>query len=417
MRILFLYMFPFWGNGSGSFIRELSLQLVKKGHEVAIVAPDERKLPYIKHYVVPKTAHGVFVGHPEWPKIGKFADMSAEELGSIHNQYLTTSLHAVSDFRPDLIHVFHTPFLPGIARIIKSLTGIRYIITTHGSDLSYLATDRRFMGMMADANLHTRFITANSDFTKRWYITLFGSAIAKKVKVVMGGVNMEHFKRDPKLIDQINEQFGLKHKKVVLFTGRLTSHKGVIYLIRAAQSIKGTVVIVGDGPEREMLEKEIAKRKLTNVIMAGYMNTTNNPLYHAMYERADVYVSPSVWDEPLGLTILEAMAGHTPVVATRKGGVVSIIEEEKNGFLVRARNSTEIAEAVNRLLSDDKLRKKIGLAAYNTVKEKFSWDKIADRFEKMYQEIKKTGNGHAGPLDDWVQWVFFGKKMRKKKRK
>ncbi|OGH23315.1 MAG: hypothetical protein A2958_00090 [Candidatus Levybacteria bacterium RIFCSPLOWO2_01_FULL_38_13] len=388
MKILYLYMFPLWGNGSAAFLRELTGEIVKRGHTVAIIAPDKRKLPGIKHYVVEPPQMGVFVGHPELPRAKRFEDMNGKELGYIYASYLKATIDAVSEFDPEIIHVFHTAFLPGIARLIKILFGIKFIITTHGSDLNYLSSDNRFIGLINDANRVARFITANSDFTKRWYLDMFGDDLRRKSSVIMGGVNLSNYKRDPGEITFINKKYNLFNKKVVLFTGRLTENKGVIYLVRAAASINGTVLIVGDGSERKHLEHEIKKRRLRNVVLAGYINPTNLRFFHAFYERADVYISSSVWEEPLGLTILEAMAAHAPVVATRKGGVVSLIKNGVNGFFIRPRNSKQIAETINMLLENDALRKKIADEAYNTVRERFTWDKIADQFEAIYKQFR-----------------------------
>src|SRR5258708_21076972 len=126
MRILFLYMFPLWGNGSGSFLRELVLELAKRGHDIAIVSPDKRKLDDITHFVVSPPQNGVFIGHPEVPDAKRFEDMSGKELGEIYVSYLKTTIQAVSEFNPEIIHVFHTAFLPGIARTIKILFGIKF---------------------------------------------------------------------------------------------------------------------------------------------------------------------------------------------------------------------------------------------------------------------------------------------------
>lgn len=388
MRILFLYMFPLWGNGSGAFLRELSWQLVKRKHDIAIVAPDRRKLTGIKHYVVYPPQNGVFVGHPEMPKAKRFEDMSGKELGEIYISYLKTTINAVADFDPEIIHVFHTAFLPPIARIIKILFGIKFIITTHGSDLSYLAKDRRFIGLINDANKVARFITANSVFTRNWYLKMFGPYLKHKTSIVMGGVNINNYKKDQDEIKIIDKRYNLSGKKVVLFTGRLTSDKGTYYLVKAAPYINGTVLIVGGGPETERIKSEIKSLGISNVIMVGYINPGDRKLFHAFYERADVYVAPSVWSEPLGLTILEAMAAHIPVIATKKGGVLSIIKHKENGLLINSRNSKQIADTVNMLLENDDLRRKLGNNAYKTVLERFTWEKIAGEFENIYKKFK-----------------------------
>ncbi len=388
MKILFLYLFPLWGSGSGSFLRELTAELVKRGHQIAIVAPDKRKLPGVRHYVVNPPQNGVFVSHPEWPKAKKYFDMNGQELGSIYTSYLKVSIDAVADFNPEIIHVFHTSFLPGIARTLKILFGIKFIITTHGSDLEYLAQDKRFVGLINDANRVARFITAVSEFTRNQYLNMFGENLKYKTKVIMGGVKISNYKNSIQKIQQIDKRYGLKDKKIVLFAGRLNKNKGVQYLINAAPQIKNaTILIVGGGEDKKRLEEIVKEKKIKNVILTGYIKSDESALFHAFYDRADIYVSPSVWEEPFGLTILEAMAAGKPVVATRKGGMVSVIKDGENGFFVRAYNSKEIAEKVNLLLSDDGLREKIAKNAYKTIIGNFTWEKIATQFEDIYAKF------------------------------
>lgn len=382
-------MFPLYGNGSASFLRELTKELIKRGHSVAIVSPDKRRLDSVRHYVVNSPQQGVFIGHPELPNAKKFKDMSGKELSDIYIQYLRTSMEATSDFNPDIVHAFHTVFLPQIARVIKNLFGTRYIITTHGSDLTYLVEDRRFNGLIRDANRGASHITANSDFTKKAYIELFGESLEKKTTVIPGGVRLENYTHDKNDIETIEKKYRLQGKKIVLFTGRLIKEKGVKYLINAAPFIDGTLVIVGDGPERKILEEQIKRKKLTNVILAGYINSSDKRHLHALYERAEVYVTPTVW-EGFGLTILEAMAAHTPVIASNQGGIVSIIKDQFNGFLVPPRSGKDIANAVNKLLQNDELRKTIGEQAYKTVIENFTWEKITDKYETLYKEYAIT---------------------------
>lgn len=404
MRILFLYPFPLWGNGSGAFLRELTKELTKRGHKIAIVAPDKRKLPQIKHYIVNPPQNGVFVSHPEWPAAKRFSEMNGRELGGIYMSYFKMSVEAVADFNPEIIHVFHTTFLPGIARVLKVLFGIKFIITTHGSDLAYLEQDKRFIGLINDANRVARYITAVSESTRKRYLAMFGFNLRHKTKVIMGGVDISNFSKDEKKIALIDKRYGLGGKKVVLYTGRLTKNKGVKYLVRAAKNIQGTVLIVGGGQEKQNLEDLIKEENIKNVIMTGYIRADQSDIFHTFYERADVYVSPSVWEEPLGLTILEAMASGTPVVATKKGGMVSVIKDGENGFFVRARNSKQIAEVVNGLLSNDELRRRVSQNAKKTVLESFTWEKIATQFEEIYKKFSYSTSeylaivkGGAGP--------------------
>lgn len=384
LRIMFLYMFPLWGNGSGAWLRALAEEMAKDGHQVAIVAPEKRRLLGIKHYVVNPPQMGVFVGNPELSGAKRYQDMNGVELGRVFTSYVDTTLAAVKEFQPEIIHVFHTAFLPAVARIAKILYGIRFIVTTHGSDLHYLVQDGRLIGLIKDALRVSGVITANSAFTRRWFLKMFGEEWKRKLRTIPGGVYLDQYQRNESDARALDAKYGLTGKKVVLFTGRLTIHKGVEYLIKAAREIHGEVIILGDGPERERLERLIKHYRLKNCRILGYMKPGAQIGFRAFYGRADVYVAPSTWKEPLGLVILEAMAAKTPVISTSAGGVKTLIKDGYNGFLVHARNASEIAARVNQLLEDDELRKKMSERSYELVAKKFTWGKIADTFERIY---------------------------------
>ncbi len=388
---MFLHMFPLWGNGSGSWLRHLALHLAKRGHTVAIVAPEKRKLPGIIHYNVNVPQMGIFVGNPELKGAKKYEEMRGTEIGEIYTSYVNTTLKAVREFEPEIMHVFHTAFLPPVARIVKVLYGIKFIITTHGSDLHYLARDQRLVGLINDANQVAQYITANSSFTRHWYLDMFGYDLSRKTRTILGGVDIDEFNKDySKEMAKIDSKFKMSGKKMVLFTGRLTKHKGVDILIKAARSIQAEVFILGDGPEKSHLEKLVKDLKLSNVRILGYMKPDNEIGFRAFYKRCDVFVTPSTWNEPFGLVILEAMAAKKPVVATRTGGIASIVKDGVNGYLIKARNSKALAEKVNLLLGNDELRKKMGQKAYETVRDRFTWEKMATQFEDIYKKFKYT---------------------------
>ncbi len=386
MKVLYLYMFPLWGNGSGNWLRRLVFNLKEKypdDYQAAIVAPDSRVLKQARVFRLKPPITGVFVGNPELPIAKKYSKFTPEEMILTYNYYLLRSAKAIEKFRPNVIHCFHTAFLPPVARQLANLYRIPFLITTHGSDLYYFKEDNRWKTQVRDASLRSKFITANSNFTRQWYLDMFGHDLSKKTKTIPAGIsNNIDFNRD---VSWIDKKYHFQHEKMVLFTGRLTEHKGVEYLIKAARQIKAEVIIAGDGPERKYLESLILKFKLTNVHMVGYFSHKLDTI-NDFYLRADVYVAPSVWNEPLGLVILEAMVNKTPVVVSRKGGVTTLVKDGYNGFLVRPRSPKLIVEKVDLLLQDEKLAKRMGERAYKTVTEKFSWDKIATKFYNLYNK-------------------------------
>jgi len=355
-------------------------------YQAAIVAPDKRKLPHARMFPIDPPHMGVFVGNPELMTTKKYADFTSMELIETVNYYLIETAKAIEKFKPDVIHVFHTAFLPHVARNLANFYKIPFIFTTHGSDLYYFKEDNRWTSLMYAASQKSTFITANSDFTKEWYLRLFGQEFDQKTKVIPAGIdNNIDFSRD---VSWIDKKYKFKHKHMVLFTGRLTEHKGVEYLIMAAEKINAEIVIIGDGPERPYLEELIAKKNLDNVHILGYFSARLGKI-DDFYLRADVYVAPSVWKEPLGLVLLEAMVHKTPVVVTQSGGVTDIVQDRYNGLLMYAKREDMIAKRVNALLADDKIRLKMGENAYKTVLANFNWDKIATKFYTLYERAIK----------------------------
>jgi len=399
---MFLYMFPLWGNGSGAWLRALAAEMVKDGNEVCIVSPEHRTIHGIKHYLVTPPQMGVFVGNPELPDIKKYEDMTGIELGRIYTTYVNATLAAVKDFEPEIVHAFHTAFLPPVARIAKIMYGIRYVVTTHGSDLHYFNRDKRLIGLNRDAFNVAAMITANSTFTRRWFLDMFGSEYDRRLRTIPGGVYIDEYARNEELIKEIDEKYDLKGKKVILFTGRLTPQKGVDYLIKAARQIEGEILILGDGPERENLQKLIDTLGVKNCRILGYMSPRSHIGYKAFYARADVYVAPSTWKEPLGLVVLEAMAAKTPVISTRAGGVMSLIKDGYNGFLVHVRNSQEIADKVNILLANDKLRTKMAERSYDMVVKRYTWGRIAEQFTTIYKKYAFTSKEYLRMVKPYV---------------
>lgn len=167
-----------------------------------------------------------------------------------------------------------------------------------------------------------------------------------------------------------------------MFAGRLITEKGAEYLVKAADKINGPILIVGDGPQKEALKQMIKKSNLTNVTMLGFVGQDD---LMQMYYLASVFVAPAVWDEPMGFTILEAMAASVPVVASRK--VTFAIKDGVNGFHTQPRSSKDLTEKVNILLADYKLRRMLGKNARETVFNKYTWTEITKQFDKLYQSL------------------------------
>lgn len=387
MRILYLQVFPFWGSGSGTYARHLASELGRR-HKVAIAAPDDRPIERAKLYTYTLPFPVAFTGHPEWPDCKLYTDLTSEEISTLYESLRVQTVKFVEDFKPDIIHVHHAFPLAWVAGYIKDTYGIPFIVTIHGSELPTLEKDKRYMQRTADSMYLARRIVPNSGWTRDWFLKIFKGYYHEKCRVIPGGVNINKFVYSESGSRVVDKELNLHHKPVVLFAGKLTRYKGVGYLIGAAKKIHGEIVILGDGPDRERLKEKARVLKVTNVHWVGHLGAGVSKLV-PYYSRADVFVAPSVWDEPLGLVILESMACQTPVVVTRKGGIPLAVKDGLNGFFVRPRNSKEIVEKVNTLLDNASLRYKMGQNARRSVEKKFSWETIGNKFERMYTRFRK----------------------------
>ncbi|MFH1536203.1 MAG: glycosyltransferase family 4 protein [Patescibacteria group bacterium] len=383
MKILYLQTFPLYGSGSGTYARELAIEVAKKD-EVAMVAPENRKIPGVKIYEVNLPVKIAFTGHPEWPDCKLYTKVGGKELSANYLSYFEKTIKAVNDFQPNIIHVHHLMPLTWVARFVKIAYGLNFIVTVHGSELPTLENDKRYPFLTAEALHKAVRIIPNSFWTRDWMDRVLGDGYKDQIRVIPGGVDIDRFKKvDTKDIDQ---RFGLEGKKVVIFAGKLTPYKGVKYLVYAAKKIKGEVLILGDGSERKNLEKIVNDGQISNVRFLGHFGDDTNFLVK-FYSRANVLVVPSVWDEPLGLVILEAMACETPVVVTRKGGIPLAVKDGKNGLFIKSRNANDIAEKVNYLLQNDEKCLKMGQKAREIAVTRFNWKIIAQKFIDKYEKF------------------------------
>jgi glycosyltransferase involved in cell wall biosynthesis len=182
----------------------------------------------------------------------------------------------------------------------------------------------------------------------------------------------------------------------VLFVGRLVERKGVALLVEALTLLDrpGLLLeIVGEGPERSRLEALARTQGVADrVIFRGRVSSEE---LQASYARAAVCVLPAIYDsrgdtEGLGVVLLEAMNHGTPVIASRVGGIVDIVEDGSSGLLVPPNDSRALAQALQRVLDDPHLAQRLGDAGRRRLHERFSWEAITDRWERAYPRRAPT---------------------------
>jgi len=232
--------------------------------------------------------------------------------------------------------------------------------------------------------------TVNSNATVEVVLRLYSDS---KVNLVPMGVDLGRF--HPGLPDEeLVRRFDLKDK-TVLGVGRFAPKEGFSHLIDSAAILVKRypdlrVVLVGFGPEEDLLRERVKKHELEGVVrFAGRVSQTDLPRY---YRSSQVFALPSVLlpsgdTEGQGIVLLEAMASGIPLVASAVGGVVDVVKNGEDGLLVPPSDPETLANALSSILDDHSLASRFVSSGQKTIENRFSWERTADRFAELYQEI------------------------------
>jgi glycosyltransferase involved in cell wall biosynthesis len=165
----------------------------------------------------------------------------------------------------------------------------------------------------------------------------------------------------------------------VLYAGRLSREKGVLELVEAARGLN--LVVVGDGPLRERVPQArgfVPREELVR-----------------LYQRAAVVSCPS-HREGFGVVCLEAMAYGRPVVAGAVGGLLDLVVDGETGVLVPPGNVGALRAALERLLGDRELRRRLGEAGRRRAAEHFSWERVTRETVELYARYAGKNPGRDG---------------------
>ena len=238
--------------------------------------------------------------------------------------------------------------------------------------------------LMASAEHIVAFSPHERDAMVRLY-----QADATRIGLIPCGVDLSLFR--PLDQQEVREKLGLNGEKVLLYVGRIEPLKGLELLLHTAAQLQTfeqiRVLVVGGGVGRDQeidrlreLAKSLNVDKVFDFI--GRVDQQDLPLY---YNAADVCVVPSFY-ESFGLAALESMACGTPVVATRAGGLSTIIQHGRTGYLKAWRCPEAFASSVEMIISSRNLQHSMGLAARRRA-EGLSWDNVAGQIAGVYDSL------------------------------
>lgn len=293
----------------------------------------------------------------------------------------------------DALHAL-TLYPAGVLAVTARLARIasRTFVTIHGTDALSVLDHMRHRWIRSFILSNVDGVFFNSDSTREKVVAAYGSVRSPQT-VYPGTPAVEE--PDPQGPD-VETSASL----IVLTVTRLVQRKGIEDLIEAVSTLPEVDLwIVGDGPERESLERLAQERDAEDQV--HFFGQVPNRELATLYAQCDVFSLPSrhlesAGDvEGLGLVSLEAQQFGTPVIGTDSGGIPETIEDGETGFVVSERSPESINEVIEDLLSDPELLDELSQKAKETVERRFSWNQsIAQHVaaycgERQFNEDRK----------------------------
>jgi glycosyltransferase involved in cell wall biosynthesis len=281
--------------------------------------------------------------------------------------------------------VLHVQWVPTIlvalpARLLRGLPIIVNVRTNPDTAL-WRAAFRLLIPKVA-------YVIYNSENTRR----LTEPVVQHPRSSVIGsGIDTHQFERPKELARGSRTSGPLK----LIVVARLVEFKGVEFLIRALPLVQKEfqvqLSIHGDGPLRTDLERLVDDLRLRGSV--DFRGETPHECIPKELWSADIFLLPSIVDshgrtEGFGAVILEAMVAGLPVIASRVGGIVDIVNHS-NGVLVEPKNVSQLADAICALARDDKRRERLAQAGTEWARARFSEDAICDRYRTIYEWVLK----------------------------
>jgi glycosyltransferase involved in cell wall biosynthesis len=283
-------------------------------------------------------------------------------------------------FKPDILHAHYASSYG----LLGSLTGFHpFIISVWGSDIYNFPQKSfihckivRFNLSKADVILSTS--NAMSKQTKKF--------TDKKIIVTPFGIDTDKFKPKKSTSIFVASDFVIGTIKT------LEKNYGIEYLIKAFKIVKEKqsvkilkLMIVGTGTQQTYLKSLVNELNLKNdTVFTGYIDHQKIPNYQNML---DVAVIPSI-NESFGVTALEASACGKPVIASNVGGLLEVIEDGVTGYLVEKQNPQAIADALEKLINNEDLRKELGTNGRNKVIKEYNWEVCVEKMISVYKTLK-----------------------------
>jgi glycosyltransferase involved in cell wall biosynthesis len=317
---------------------------------------------------------------------GPLADQAREQGVPVHVPggshravRLFRALSTLARLQPDIVHA-HNPTSLHYATLAKQVSRARVLMTDHGQGLGSVRSPGNGEWSRTDA-----VVAVSEAVAQRRDI----EPIRGRTRVIPNGVEPAAALRSRAAV---RAELGEPEDRIVaIIVARIDGRKGHETLLRALAHMQGTPVaarltlwVAGDGAQRPAMEELAREMGLSPapVRFLGFRSDVPDLL-----AAADLFILPSL-AEGLPLSVLEAMAHRLPVIATPVGGVPEVVVLEETGLLVPTEEPEALAAAIERLGEDEKTRRRLGAAGYERVLREFSFDRMVERYNRLYQELR-----------------------------
>jgi glycosyltransferase involved in cell wall biosynthesis len=290
--------------------------------------------------------------------------------------------------RPDVVHA-HNPAAVAAAaagRIVAGMPRLPIVASYHGMPGGHLP---RGAGVLRFAAAASTAVSADAaDELRREGLP------DERLFTIENGADP----RPQRARDDVRAELGVGGAEFVVAVGRYQEEKNHQLLLRAAALLaprrpRLRVLIVGEhGPAERSVRDLVTELGLESVVTLIGPRTDVADVIAA----ADLLAHPSS-REALGLVLVEAMAVGTPVVATAVGGVPAFISDGENGLLVPPGDADALAVAIERLLDDEALRRRLAAAGRVTYEARFTLDRMVEGYASVYLSVARATRRRSGP--------------------
>ena len=362
-------------GGSGVVATELGKSLAGLGHTVHFIT-----------YGLPSRLHSfnenLFfhkVEPGEYPLFQQFTPFALSLAAKIREVAVQHGL--------DIVHSHYAiPYATSafLAKEMLKTAGrdLKTITTLHGTDITLVGVMPSFYEITRFSISVSDAITAVSRFLERETVRTF--EIDRPIRVIHNFVDCNEFR--PVKNEEMRSRYARDDEKIVIHVSNFRKVKNLPAVVevfaRVRRAHPAKLLLVGDGPELEVVERRVMDDGLrSDVVFFGDQEFIANIL-----PLGDVFLLPSE-HESFGLAALEAMSCALPVVASNIGGLGEVIKDGETGFLFDPHDVEGMSDTILSLFRDDNRRSDVGYKARERAKRDFGKDKIVDEYVALYEEL------------------------------